>query len=334
MRNTVLKSVNQYGKKIFLIFIDTKNLKRDAIILTAFCFILAAIFTESHYSFLRGSIREFRENIKQQEVIPSMTEGQIYEEVKNVQATINTDNGETFKSQWHGIEIKYPENWSVPTRQAAPRGSKWEYRYQFRKLDKTEENPYIGFDIFIYNSDKIKELSRTEEFPAAISEQSKLEGECLNLAGHIIETGDYPAEEIYIPPADNCYNTALFFSNTRGEYIYNIVPEFRDKSAISGDPRVEITDNFPEFYSIISTFKLTDFVRPKPVPFRRAISGPMPVSYKKAGGRLVCAKENDHPSKSQKNKGKHLDMECCLDPDENSNPNCYYPSDKYGKYLK
>jgi hypothetical protein len=78
---------------------------------------------------------------------------------------------------------------------------------------------------------------------------------------------------------------------------------------------------------------------PRPLPaktvkaVRPAISAPYPNSYKKVDGRLVCAKKNDHPEKSKKNKKKHMDMECCLDPDEAPNPHCYYPTKKYGKYL-
>jgi hypothetical protein len=60
----------------------------------------------------------------------------------------------------------------------------------------------------------------------------------------------------------------------------------------------------------------------------------MPFIYKADSlGRKVCGTKNDKPSKSNKNKGKHLDMECCLDPDEYPNPNCYYDPKKYGKYL-
>lgn len=64
------------------------------------------------------------------------------------------------------------------------------------------------------------------------------------------------------------------------------------------------------------------------------VRGPMPYVFKKDSmGRKVCNKKNDHPSKSDKNKKGHMDMECCLDPDEIPNPNCYYSPSKYGKYL-
>lgn len=66
-------------------------------------------------------------------------------------------------------------------------------------------------------------------------------------------------------------------------------------------------------------------------------SAPMPATFTvDAAGRRVCEKKNDKPRKSKENnKGKiHMDMECCLDPDEIPNPNCYYDPGKYRKYLK
>jgi hypothetical protein len=72
----------------------------------------------------------------------------------------------------------------------------------------------------------------------------------------------------------------------------------------------------------------------KLIPPKPKIRGPLPYVYEKDSlGRRVCNKKNDKPGKSDKNKGKHMDMECCLDPDEIPNPNCYYAPSKYGKYL-
>lgn len=62
-------------------------------------------------------------------------------------------------------------------------------------------------------------------------------------------------------------------------------------------------------------------------------SARLPADFKVVAGRRVCGKSNDHPGKSNKGKGKHMDMECCLDPDEYPNPNCHYSLEKYGKYL-
>lgn len=75
---------------------------------------------------------------------------------------------------------------------------------------------------------------------------------------------------------------------------------------------------------------------PKSVPVRRpaVINAPAPYIYKTENGRKVCGTKNDHPKKSDKGKGRHMDMECCLDPDEYPNPHCYYPPEKYEKFLK
>jgi len=72
---------------------------------------------------------------------------------------------------------------------------------------------------------------------------------------------------------------------------------------------------------------------------QKAVRGRAPQPYvyaKDILGRKVCNKKNDKPHKSNKKDHKpgHMDMECCLDPDETPNPNCYYDPEKYGKYLK
>jgi hypothetical protein len=116
--------------------------------------------------------------------------------------------------------------------------------------------------------------------------------------------------------------------------MYNIVPILKEGIILEDDPMVRVNDNLPEFFAAISQFENIDIVRPKPKPAPPKITAPGPASYKVVNGRMVCAKKNDKPSKSDKNKKKHLDMECCLDPDEYPNPHCYYDPAKYGKYLK
>lgn len=64
------------------------------------------------------------------------------------------------------------------------------------------------------------------------------------------------------------------------------------------------------------------------------IDAPPPNMYKMENGKKVCKSKSDKPQKSEKGKGIHMDMECCLDPDEIPNPHCYYDPQKYGKYLK
>ena len=50
-------------------------------------------------------------------------------------------------------------------------------------------------------------------------------------------------------------------------------------------------------------------------------------------GRMVCEKEKDKPGISTQGKPVHIDMECCLDPDEIPNPFCFYSPKRYGGML-
>ena len=246
--------------------------------------------------------------------------------------TIDTTDWKFYQTQWYGFELKYPQNWDKPILKSTTNGAKWEYRYQFRKTETDESNPYIGFDVVIYNVKKIKELSSTEEYPALKNEELRSKESCDEITGHLEENRNYPTEEIYISPNDDCYNSAFFYSITRNEYIYNIIP-IKVNSEKTDEPD-KINKEFPEFVSSVSTFNLIDIKKPKPRINTPRVNAPMPVAAVRVSGRLVCAKKNDHPGYSNKGKGKHLDMECCLDPDEYPNPNCYYSSGKYGKYLK
>lgn len=306
------------------------NKKRDIILIGIYLFTLV-------FFILTAKSKLFRDNQPENgsEMGAALSEEQIYQEVKAIQEILDMDNWKNYQSRWYGIEIRYPENWSVPKVQAASRGAKWEYKYQFRKKTGEDPGPFIGFDVVIYNLTKIKELADTAEFPALKSEDLGAEEECNSLVGHLIETGDYPAEEIYFPSSDICYDPALFFSFTKDQYIYNIVPVPKEGASMVNDPRVEIVDNFPEFFGAVSSLKITDIVRSRPMRTKPRIGAPKPFAETGGGGYggMTCAKKNDHPTKSDQSKKKHLDMECCLDPDEYPNPWCNYDPAKYGKYL-
>ncbi|MDH4329929.1 MAG: hypothetical protein OEV93_00015 [Candidatus Moranbacteria bacterium] len=266
-----------------------------------------------------------------QEKIKEDFEENAVTDIQTIQSQINMDDWKNYQTSWYGFKIQYPSTWKNPVPRSADRYSLAEYYYEFRSpLD----NPglYSGFDVVVYNVSKVEELSNTNEFPK-LKDPETTESTCQTLDGHLLETGEYPAEEIYIPSINRCYNPVLFFSVTKGDYIFNIVPKTKANVEPSGDPMKEISDSIPEFFAAISTFENIDIVR---VAKRSTatIKSPRPVSYKLDSlGRFVCEKKNDKPGKSKKGKGKHLDMECCLDPDEYANPHCYYDPEKYGKYL-
>lgn len=172
------------------------------------------------------------------------------------------------------------------------------------------------------------------------------------LIDHFRDLSQFMADEINIPLNDECFESVLFFTITGEEYIYNIIP-FLKKDGVGREADQQEKSAFqltreylPEFFAIAKEFELTEIAMPESiakVPVNKAYNSeaakkkaPMPVSYKRVGGKLVCAKKNDKPVKSKKNnKGKiHMDMECCLDPDEIPNPHCTYEAKKYQKYLQ
>lgn len=321
------------------VFFCKTNIKRDIIIIFIAVFISAGIIASANYSLGISVEKRFSREITDSYISGKAValEEEIYHNVQEIQQNIDINGWKKYQSQWYGFEVKYPNSgWEIPKSLSRSASSKWEYRFQFRKSAESsgELNPYVGFDVVVYSLAKARELFDTEEFPRLKDVSSKGDGTCETIDGHIIETGDYPAEEIYIPPTDNCYEPTLFFSFTKGEYSYNLVPAVRDGFSVSGDSMIEVADKFPEFFSVASTLDSIDIVRPKPKPPTPKITARYPVSYKKVNGKLVCATKNDKPAKSTKNKKKHLDLECCLDPDEYPNPWCYYDPKKYGKYLK
>jgi hypothetical protein len=266
-------------------------------------------------------------------IIETTPEQEIPNEAEN--PVIDTANWLTYGTQWYGFELKYPEDWNKPQVKSASRDVNWEYRYQFRKKEMAENNPYSGFDVVIYSVKDIQELSNTDEFQAIKNGTLKLKDTCQEIGEHIAENENYPAEQIYIGQNDECYYPAYFYTLTRDNYIYNIVPVVLEEKEKTVRSEEEVIKNFPEFISASSTFNLIDIKRPKPVPPKPKITAPKPVGKVKRDslGRRVCVAKSDDPKKSSQNKKKHLDMECCLDPDEYPNPHCYYDPKKYGKYL-
>ncbi|MFZ2154112.1 MAG: hypothetical protein WAV16_02665 [Candidatus Moraniibacteriota bacterium] len=309
------------------------NLKRDIGIVSVAILVAVVFLVMGQYtSRIKEVVEERGEMLVVDESLVAEFEENSIDNIRSIQDNIQTQGWKEFSSDWYGFKIKYPEDWGVPTISTYKKDALAEYRISF--LSKLpEEKNILGFEVSVYNINKIKELSSTSEFPKVKNLELKNSGSCNSLEGHVLETGDYPAEEIYISPLDDCYFPVLFFSVTKGQYLYNIAPIVREIQT-DNDLMVEVSDNLPEFFAAISQFENIDIVRPKPRAVQPRITAPKPASHKVVGGRLVCEKDKDKPGKSDKGKGKHLDMECCLDPDEYPNPHCYYDPAKYGKYLK
>lgn len=318
-----------------IVFFYKKNSFRDFCIFAASAALVISFFG-FNWDHIKQKLSGFGSQTQnQQDVQLSESESMIWQEkeIKEIQAKTLTGSWTPYQNLWYGYSLKYPNDWLDPVIRKPEANNAWEQKVEFRMSRDGENNPYEGLDIEIYSVAKTKELSNTNEYPKLKNAELSNVEECSTITGHFLETGDYPAEEIYIPISDPCYNAALFFSNTRNNYMYVIVPKVKEGGGIAGDPAREIVAHLPEFFSVVSNWNLIDIQRPKTAPAKVKTNAPHPAAYKVVSGRKVCDKSNDKPAKSKKGKGRHLDMECCLDPDEYPNPNCYYDPGKYGKYL-
>lgn len=249
---------------------------------------------------------------------------------------IDTTDWDLYQNKWYGFEIKHSDKWKNNTqyRTATEKSARYETIYKFRKDEDDSNDVFEGFDVRIYPAKKVSGVENTNEIHKK-EEVLEDQGECTVSAEEIKINDEISLQKISIGKDDPCFEPAYFHSIAKGDYIYNIVPAVGESGERFSEPEKETSRLFPEYKEAVASFNFIPIVRPKPKPDPR-IGVKKPLSAKLVNGRLVCAKKNDKPGKSKaNNKGKiHLDLECCLDPDEIPNPWCYYDPVKYGKYLK
>lgn len=239
---------------------------------------------------------------------------------------IDTTAWDTYQNKWYGFEIHHPDAWKNNTqyKTATEKSAVYETIYKFRKNGESGGDVFEGYDVKMYPVKKVKGVESTNDI-------HKKEGapEDADNCPQISEEMNFGPEEglyfkkVSVKEGNPCWEPAYFFSLTKGGYIYNIVPAVGEGGQRFSDPEKETARTFPEYKEAVNSFKFIPIVRPQPKP-KPKITAKRPVSAKVVGGKLVCAKKNDKPRKSKKNKPGHLDLECCLDPDERPNPWCSY----------
>jgi hypothetical protein len=318
---------NKTFSEWFETILSKKNLQRDIVILS-----LAVVGVFTFLAF-KNQVSYVASNAEIPVPAFAVTKEQPVETEKDVEDPVmDTTDWQSYKNDWYGFMLKYPANWSDPHTVTGTRDTNWEGRYQFRKKEGVEQSGYAGFDVTVYDLKQLREVFYTDEFPDIKDQELTANGLCASANEHIRTNENYSVSQVHIPTTDKCYEPTLFYILTRDEYLYTI-SVVRQNGERFVD-KFDVIKNFPEFFSVASQFNIIDIKRPKPRIIPVKINAPAPFWYAKDGaGRMVCDKKNDHPGKSKQGKKKHMDMECCLDPDEYPNPHCYYSPQKYGKYL-
>lgn len=329
-RNTKTKRVQEQSSfdrvvSFLRTFFSIRHVRRDMLFLTMIILLISVSIISKEY--LKPDISETREPA----TLVAYSEPK-KEKVVDPNAPItfvDTSDWHAYASKWYGFTVRYPQTWQKPAYRKALSGSKWEYRYEFRK-DAADKSGFRGFDVIVYDTSRVRSFTAMDEFPVHLGEINKNDPVCQSLSGSLVDNENIAMEEIRVDENDICYEQAFFFSVTREQYIYNLVA-IDSEGNVSRDYK-RIRRSFEELFSIAGTFDFIDIQRPKPQVAKK-ITAPMPVWFAIRDGKRVCAKKNDKPGNSSKTSKKHLDMECCLDPDEYPNPHCFYSPEKYGRYL-
>jgi hypothetical protein len=276
--------------------------------------------------------------IGNQEAIAPPTEEQKKFIGETVVEPVDTTAWDTYRNQWYGFEIHHPDSWTnMQFRTATSKNSRYETVYKFRKDSSGGNDPYVGFNVVVYSTKKAASVEETNDLQKKEDAPEDL-GSCQLFQELTLGEENNVFQKVSVSAGNACFEPTFFFSATNGGYLYNIIPVAKDGAEPPVNFEEDVNKNFPEYNQVVSSLKFIPISRSaakKAAPAKPRINAPRPVSAKIAGGRLICAKKNDHPGKSQNgNKPGHMDMECCLDPDERPNPWCTYSNPKYQKYLK
>lgn len=251
------------------------------------------------------------------------------EEKKVIQALLDEkelESWKTYKNAAYAFMLKYPEDWPEPVAVKSENGQKYKFKVSFRNIFE-EGDESKGFDVYVYRAQKSKNFVRPDYTDNLVEKDTIAEdySNCGEIGTVYLSENQYPAMEMYYLKDDPCFFETYFLVLEKGSYLYDIVPVPQGGVGYSGyDGKQRVAETMPEFDKIANTFNFIQVTAKKTTVVRR-ITAPRPLAEtRKVGGKMMCAKKNDKPRKSKTNKKKHMDMECCLDPDEYPNPWCAY----------
>ncbi len=240
----------------------------------------------------------------------------------------DTVNWAGYTDSLTGFTVKYPDFWHNSVIDGSKDNVNFLRKVTFDNGLNQEDKRFKGFAVSIYEAKKYSGPVGTDELKDNGNLTQK-DTSCQKTEYMEASLGEksYPVQEVNIIANDPCFQKVFFYSLTRGKYTYNIYPliNTESQSLLDLGLKIETINNFPKFFEILSTFVFPEEVikaepekkvEPKPVQN----IAPRRVLIRKA----TCPNKNDHPRKSRTKKHRHMDEDCCMDPDEWPNPRCQY----------
>ncbi|MBM3255979.1 MAG: hypothetical protein FJZ04_00710 [Candidatus Moranbacteria bacterium] len=243
----------------------------------------------------------------------------------------DTASWKTYQDAATKFSVKYIPRWDEPKVDTGS-GKKYERKITFSNgLDAASEQ-FKGFEVYVYNANLYPGPAKTGNLVPKEDTYQKNRCDQLEFPEAVVGEGDYPAQEVEVDSQNRCFGEAYFFSVTRGGYTYNIVPlvNFKGDNPFGGGKKSEVILGFPKFFEILSTVVIPEPEKSKaeeptkPTVSQKVIKKAVEPKPKRVlVSKASCAKKN-HKGKKSKTKGRHMDEDCCMDPDESPNPRCQY----------
>lgn len=241
----------------------------------------------------------------------------------------DTLSWKTYQDKETGFSVKYPDYWPDPKVEKANGKVKYLGKIAFNNGFEPNAKRYQGFEVYVYDTKKCSGLAESDNLaprnPGTFKVNSCDKSEFLEAT---LGEGAYPAQEVETISDDRCFVEAYFFSVNRGKYFYNVVPLASEADSPLGESKkIDVITNFPKFFEILSTFVLP--LEEVQAEEEKEIIQKSIVEKKIQPRRVLsnlgrCRHKNDHPRKSKTKKHRHMDEDCCMDPDEWPNPRCQY----------
>lgn len=230
----------------------------------------------------------------------------------------------TYHNDTFGFEVKYPGDWATPEEETI---NDPDYNYIYRASFGTDQGfageTAEGFTVFVYrgnvclpNNDSIKTTDKLPNVPLAdsIANNTNRISDCASRK-ITINSDVFPHDlDIYQYVGKNYTFVVIPFMSRNEALPEHIIGQFNEAvktfSVLPQEPLKN--DNIRVFPKNVIVSQAAKIQKAAPAPVRTR-------------GTMVCPDPQQKPAYS-KTKGRHMDEDCCPDPDEWPNPQCAYPA--------